>query len=62
MSKGTNENTIDNFKKAVPIIHGIHESENLTDEEIIEMAKQIEFTIQYVKNKRNSDKPGKKRT
>ena len=42
--------------KAVPIIDSIERNseafEQLTDEEILEIARQMEFTIQYVKNKR----------
>lgn len=43
--------------KAVPIIDSIErnsaEFEELTSDEILEIARQMEFTIQYVKNKRN---------
>jgi len=42
--------------KAIPIIDSIERNseafEQLTDEEILEIARQMEFTIQYVKNKR----------
>ena len=44
--------------KAVPIIDSIERNseafEQLTDEEILEIARQMEFTIQYVKNKRKT--------
>ena len=44
--------------RAVPIIDSIERNseafEQLTDEEILEIARQMEFTIQYVKNKRKS--------
>ena len=44
--------------KTIPIIDSIErnseEFESLTPEEITEIAKQMEFMIQYVKNKRNT--------
>jgi len=45
--------------KAVPIIDSIERNseafEQLTPEEIISIAQQMEFTIQYVKNKRKAE-------
>ena len=46
--------------KTMPIIDSIERNsgafEEFTPEEIEEITKQMEFTIQYVKNKRNSQK------
>ena len=51
----TLKNPLKEPPKTIPIIDStpLHsgESEELTPEEIIELARQMEFTIQYVKNK-----------
>ena len=51
-------NGADIKKKDVPVILSTcwgEGMESLTDDEIIEMARQIEFTIEYVKAKRKKE-------